>query len=141
MTAEDPLMRFGVTMEQSLLTQIDRLVEEEGYSSRSEFLRRLARDAVIQAEYQIEDREVVGTLTLLYEHRNVNLGHVLNSLQHDYPHVVSASLHVHLDTDDCLEVLVLNGSSHRVRELARELYRLRGVKLAKLSLAHSSSCS
>ncbi len=135
---EDPVTRFGVTMEQSLLQEIDRLVEERGYASRSDFLRRLARRAVTQRKFEDEEQRVVGTLTLLYEHSRVNLGHELTTIQHDYARAVASSLHVHLSHDDCLEVLVLQGSSRDVRELADQLRRLRGVKFSELSVAASS---
>lgn len=135
---EDPVTRFGVTMEQSLLQEIDRLVEERGYASRSDFLRRLARRAVTQRKFEDEEQRVIGTLTLLYEHSRVNLGHELTTIQHDYARAVASSLHVHLSHDDCLEVLVLQGSSRDVRELADQLRRLRGVKFSELSVAASS---
>ncbi len=136
--ADDDLMRFGVTMPRNLLEQLDKLVDEQGYSSRSDFIRRLARQALVQREFESGNEQVVGTLTLVYEHRRVNLGHKLNDIQHKHLSVVISSLHVHLSGDDCLEVLVLQGESQQVRALADDLKCLRGVKLAKLSVASSA---
>ncbi len=135
---DDPVTRFGVTMEKSLLEDIDRLVEDRGYASRSDLIRRLARRAVTERKFEDEEQVVVGTLTLLYEHSRVNLGHELTRIQHDYANAVASSLHVHLSSDDCLEVLVLSASSRDVRELAEQLRCLRGVKFSELSVAASS---
>ncbi|MFO8060420.1 MAG: nickel-responsive transcriptional regulator NikR [Bacillota bacterium] len=135
MSCDDPLMRFGITMERSLLQRLDRVIEEKGYSSRSDFLRRLARAAVVEAEFESQEKEMVGTLTLLYQHEHVNLGHALTSAEHGHLGTVTATIHVHLDEGNCLEVLVLQGSSRHIREIADEIASMRGVKLAELSLA------
>ncbi len=139
MSCDDPLMRFGITMERSLLQRLDRVIEEKGYSSRSDFLRRLARVAAVEAEFESQETEMVGTLTLLYQHEQVNLGHALTSIEHGHLGTVTASLHVHLDAGDCLEVLVLQGHSSHIREIADQIASMRGVKLAELSLAAVST--
>ncbi len=139
MSCDDPLMRFGITMQQSLLERLDHVIEEKGYSSRSDFLRRLARGAVVEAEFEDQEAELVGTLTLLYQHKHVNLGHALTSTEHGHLGTITASLHVHLDEGDCLEVLVLQGRSCHIREIADQIGSMRGVKMAKLALAALSS--
>ncbi len=124
-------------MQKSLLDEIDCLVEKQGYASRSDFLRRIARKALVEEEHKTSDRSVIGTLTLLYEHENINIGHALNDLQHQFLDEVISSLHVHLDNANCLEILVLRGSSQQVRNLAKRMQSMRGIKLAKLVLARS----
>ena len=124
-------------MQKSLLDEIDCLVEKQGYASRSDFLRRIARKALVEEEHKTSDRSVIGTLTLLYEHENINIGHALNDLQHQFLDEVISSLHVHLDNANCLEILVLRGSSQQARNLAKRMQSMRGIKLAKLVLARS----
>jgi len=124
-------------MEQELVDQVDGVVERLGYASRSDFLRRAARAAVVQAEAETVDAWVVGTLTLVYSHRQANIGHALNDQEHQHLQAVTATLHVHLDRDECLEVLILQGLSDEVRRLADALGAMRGVKLARLSVVTS----
>jgi len=135
--SKSDLCRFGVTMEKDLLKKIDELVKREGYSSRSDYLRRIARKAVNRAEFEKDDQPAIGTLTLLYEHQTVNLGHELTKIQHSCTDIITSSLHVHVSPKNCLEILILRGHSGRIKHLANELKRLRGVKFSDLSIAGS----
>lgn len=130
--ARDALVRFGVAMESSLLDDFDALVETRG-STRSELLRDLAR-AEITRTRQRSDVAAVGTLTLVYDHHVRDLGEKLTEMQHDLGDQVRSTLHVHLDHDHCLEVIVLMGRARHLHEVADRLLATKGVKHGALEL-------
>lgn len=134
------LMRFGVSAEEELLQNFDRLINGQGYENRSEALRDLMRDALVKArlEHSSETNEVLGSLTLVYDHHASDLSDKMNELQHDHHHLVVSVLHVHVNHDDCMEVIVLRGSLREVRSLADGLLSLKGVKHGKLFVTVSS---
>ena len=124
--------RFGVSMERELLEQFDTLLAREGYVSRSEAIRDLVRARLVEQEWERPTASVVATITVVYEHSAHELGRVLTEMQHHYHGVIICSTHVHLDEENCLEVVVLKGRSGRVREIADRLISTRGVKHGKL---------
>jgi CopG family transcriptional regulator, nickel-responsive regulator len=123
---KDPLVRFGVAIEGSLLGQLDGLAAERG-CTRSELLRDLARAAVGRAKVP-KGVEAVGALTLVYDHHVRNLSRKLTDLQHELGDGVRSALHVHLSHDLCLEVIVMRGFSDRLRSIADRILAMRGVK-------------
>lgn len=127
-------MRFGVSIENDLLESFDRLVGERKYATRSEALRDLIRDALVQSrlEEHAGETEVLGTLTLVYDHHAHDLADQMAEVQHDHHEMVVSVLHVHISHDDCMEVIVLRGRTKAVRELANALLSLKGVKHGKL---------
>lgn len=126
--------RFGVSIPNRLLEQFDGLVAEKGYGNRSEALRDLIRDVLVEAEWE-SDEETVGTVTLVYDHHVKELSDDLNSIQHDMGDAIISSLHVHLDHDMCLEVIVVRGKSSRIRKMADRLIGTKGVVHGKLTTA------
>jgi len=125
------LRRFGVSIEGPLLDRFDRLIAEKGYRNRSEALRDLIRDRMVEEDWT-RNAEVIGTVTLVYNHHVRELTERLNELQHHHYGQVLSSLHVHLDEENCLEVIVVRGSAGDVSELADHLIGTRGVKHGKL---------
>jgi len=123
---KDPLVRFGVAIEGSLLGQLDGLAGERG-CTRSELLRDLARAAVGRAKVP-KGVEAVGALTLVYDHHVRNLSRKLTDLQHELGDGVRSALHVHLSHDLCLEVIVMRGLSDRLQSIADRILAMRGVK-------------
>lgn len=128
------LQRFGVSVEDELLESFDRLVTARGYATRSEALRDLMRDALVQSrlEEQPKGADVLGSLTLVYDHHAHELTDKMAELQHDHHELVVSVLHVHLSHDDCMEVIVLRGASKQVRALSDSLLSLKGVKHGRL---------
>ncbi len=128
------LLRFGVSAEEELLQNFDRLITSQGYANRSEALRDLMRDALVKSRLEDapETSEVLGSLTLVYDHHASDLSEKMNSLQHDFFHFIVSVLHVHISHDDCMEVIVLRGEIKQVRSLADALLSLKGVKHGKL---------
>jgi len=125
------LKRFGVSMEEDLLEEFDKLIHSKGYTTRSEALRDLARSALAQEVLADESAEAVATVSLVYNHHVPNLSSKLTEAQHQALDLIASTLHVHLDEDQCLETLILRGPYGRVRELADRLISVKGVKYGK----------
>ncbi len=129
------LSRFGVSIEDELLVSFDQLVSDRAYATRSEALRDLMRDALIQSRIEGQQEEgvdVLGSLTLVYDHHAHDLTERMAELQHDHHGLVVSVLHVHISHDDCMELIVLRGGAGEVRALANSLLSLKGVKHGKL---------
>lgn len=122
------LTRFGVSLDEELLEPFDALCAVKGYSNRSEAIRDLIRKALVAEEWHQADGQGAGTLTLVYDHHKNDLARRLTQMQHDEHDIIIATLHVHLDHHNCLEVLILKGETTRVRALADKLISCKGVK-------------
>lgn len=119
-------------MDQELLARFDQQRRRRGYRSRSEAIRDLVRDHLVEQEWQAGLGEVVGTVTIVYDHHARELDHILTEMQHSDPQAVLCSTHVHLDRRNCLEVVVVRGVPQQVRSLAERLIATRGVKHGRL---------
>jgi len=128
------LTRVAISIDKRLMERFDALMEEKGFTNRSEAIRDLIRDALVEREWE-EGREVVGTITLVYNHHTRELSDNLNELQHSYYGSIISNLHIHLDEHNCLEVMVVRGNSAEVRALADRLIGTRGVVHGKLTMA------
>ena len=127
------LERFGVSMENNLLKSFDELVETRGYSSRSEAIRDLVRQQLVKDEWADPDADVIGTVTIVYEHHEHELSNVLAELQHTCHEAIICSTHIHMDAHNCLEIIILRGPSSRVKYISNALISTRGVKHGELS--------
>jgi len=128
------LSRIGVAIDASLLSKFDELISERGYTNRSEAFRDLIRDELVRRDWEEPDLPVVGTVTLVYDHHVRQLSERLTGFQHDHHHNILSTLHVHLDHDNCLEVLVVKGKAGAVRKIADALISTKGVKHGRLTL-------
>lgn len=128
-------IRFGVSLDSDLLEKFDGLCQERCYQTRSEAIRDLIRRELVQKQWEDENQEVAGTLTLVYNHHHSDLAQKMIELQHQALDVIITSLHVHIDTHNCLEVLVLRGPAQDVRSVSQRLISTRGIKHGKLSLS------
>jgi CopG family nickel-responsive transcriptional regulator len=129
------LRRFGVAIESDLLEQFDDLMNKRGYTNRSEAFRDLARAELVKESSEKPDANVVGTVTIVYDHHVRSLSEKLTELQHQHHKSVVSSMHVHLDHDHCLEVVVLRGKAKDVRHTAESLISTKGVKHGRLIVA------
>lgn len=125
-------IRFGVSIDGQLLQQFDELIRDKGYSNRSEAVRDLMRDALVERQWSQDDAETVGTVTLVYDHHTRDLSDRLTEHQHHHHQAIISVLHVHLDAHNCLEVVVVRGTAQEVKKLADELIGTKGVKHGKL---------
>lgn len=133
------LCRIGVAIDEDLLKRFDALIHKRGYTNRSEAFRDLIREELVENTWKTPESQVVGTLTLVYNHHVRQLTEKLTDMQHDFhPHILS-TLHVHLDHDHCLEVLVLRGKAAVVQKLADALIATKGVKHGRLTMTTSGS--
>ncbi len=126
--------RFSISMEGGLLKKFDRNLKKHGYSNRSEAVRDLVRKTLIDEEWKAGE-EVVGVITLVFDHHQRQLQDKLTELQHDHHDLIISSTHVHLDHDNCLEVIIVKGEAGTVRKLADQLKATRGVKSSELTSA------
>ncbi len=123
--------RFGISIPKKLLGRFDRAIKAKGYSNRSEAIRDLMREYLVGVEWK-GSGEVVGSLTLVYDHEVRGLADKLTDLQHEYPSNIISSMHIHLDERNCMELLVIRGSAKVVQRIADSLISSRGVKQGKL---------
>jgi CopG family nickel-responsive transcriptional regulator len=131
------LSRIGVAIDAALLKKFDAHITRRGYTNRSEAFRDLIRDELVESAWERPESEVVGTVTLVYNHHVRMLNERLTNLQHEVFHNVLSTMHVHLDHDNCLEVLVVRGKSSDVRQIADALISTKGVKHGRLTITTS----
>ena len=134
MRKSNEVIRFGVSMEKGLLDEFDALAHDKGYENRSEAIRDMVRDLLVEKKLREENTEGVGTLTLVYNHHQRELEEKLTNYQHDHLESVVSTVHVHLSHHLCLEVLILRGKSKEIRKVADGLIATKGVQHGKLLL-------
>ncbi len=127
------LSRIGVSIDSDLLHRFDSYIAGKGYENRSEAFRDLIRDRLVESA--VVAGNVVGTVTLIYDHHTRLLPEKLTDLQHEYHDVVISTLHAHLDHERCLEVVILRGKSKRVQQLADRLISIKGVQHGRLVMS------
>ena len=133
------LSRIGVAIDSDLLEKFDRLIASRGYTNRSEAFRDLIREELIQKTAERADSNVVGTVTLVYDHHVRMLNEKLTGFQHSHFHHILSTLHVHLDHDNCLEILVVKGKAGVVKKIADALISTKGVKHGQLTLTSTGA--
>ena len=128
------LSRIGVAIDSDLLERFDQHIAKRGYTNRSEAFRDMIREDLVEHASESPDARVIGSVTLVYDHHVRMLSDRLTDLQHDAHHIILSTLHVHLDHDNCLEVIVVKGKSGEVRRVADALISTKGVKLGRLTI-------
>ena len=126
------LVRFSISLEESLLGFIDDRMIPLGYASRSEFLRDLIRKKMIDEKWEI-GKEAIGVLTLIYDHHQRELASKMTALQHNTLANIICNLHVHISHHDCLEVIIIKGNKDEIEKVTTQIGGLRGVKYYNLS--------
>lgn len=133
------LSRIGVAIPEDLLAKFDRLIARRGYANRSEAFRDLIRHELVEETAASPESDVFGTVTLVYDHHVRLLTERLTELQHKYHAAILSSLHVHLDHDNCLEVILVRGKAAVVRKLADALIATKGVKHGRFTVTTSGA--
>ena len=131
------LSRIGVAIDSDLLAKFDELIAKRGYTNRSEAFRDLIRGELVEETWESPESQVVGTVTLVYNHHTRMLSEKLTDMQHDHHRQILSTLHVHLDHDNCLEVLVVKGPAKSVQDIAGRLISTKGVKHGRLTITTS----
>ena len=128
------LKRFSISLEEKLLDIFDQHIKARAYNNRSEAIRDLIRKAFVKEEWET-DKPVMGVISLVYDHHQHKLQEKVTLVQHDFHHHIISTTHVHMDHDNCLEVIVVKGKAHEVRELADRLTALKGVRDGNLAMS------
>jgi len=135
------LVRFSVSLEKDLLDSFDKHCEQNQFATRSEAIRQLLREKLTAAAFDADSADVSASLTLIYDHHKTHLTDKMIEIQHAHTNCVVATMHVHLDHDLCMEVIVLRGESTELQNLAAELSGLKGIHQAQLVVARAVAAS
>jgi CopG family nickel-responsive transcriptional regulator len=126
--------RFSVSLPAPLARELDHMAKEKGYDNRSLAMADMIRAQLVEHRQQRADAEIAGSITLVYDHHRHHLQDLLTDLQHDHGDVILATLHVHLDHDNCLELIAVRGQAGKIKHLADEMIAAKGVKHGKLTI-------
>ncbi len=127
----DQCIRFGVSLSQELLGRFDAHIKERGYANRSEAIRDCIRSELVQREWETSSEETAAAVVLVYDHHKKGVAEHLTALQHQAHDHVIATMHAHLDHDNCMEVILLRGTAPKIKELAKRLASAKHVKLGR----------
>jgi CopG family nickel-responsive transcriptional regulator len=127
------LVRFGISLPEELSIQFNALIKSKNYQNRSEAIRDLIRNVLIQ-DAITGNEQMVGVLALIYDHHKRELQDKLTELQHDHVEAIISAMHVHLDHVNCLEVIIIRGIASRIRQLADRMIATKGIKHGNLYL-------
>ena len=128
------LIRFGVSLEKGLLDRFDRLIRGRNYTNRSEAFRDLIRQELIKKQWR-EGKKIAGAITLIYNHHKRELLNKITDIQHDFQGVIISTQHIHLDHNNCLEIVAIKGNPKEAQRLTDTLKSIKGIKHATLSMS------
>lgn len=128
------LFRFGISLNKDLLDKFDRIIRERNYTNRSEAFRDLIRHELVKKQWQ-EDKEIAGAITLIYDHHKRELLNKITDIQHDFQKIIISTQHIHLDHNNCLEIVAIKGAPKKAQKLADTLKSIKGVKHGTLSMS------
>uniref|UniRef100_A0A7C2SN02 Putative nickel-responsive regulator n=1 Tax=Archaeoglobus fulgidus TaxID=2234 RepID=A0A7C2SN02_ARCFL len=130
---EEGITRIGVSLPKNLLDEFDRIISTRGYSSRSEAIRDAIRTYIAEYRWlESEKGEVVGVLVVLYDHNVKGVSDLLINVQHDFHEIITSSTHIHLNEDQCLEIILVKGKMERIKLLVDKISATRGVLNVKM---------
>ncbi len=128
------LKRFTVSLEEKLLDTFDTYIQKRSYNNRSEAIRDLIRKTLVKKEWEA-DKSVMGVISLVYDHHQHQLQEKVTEVQHDFHHHIVSTTHVHMDHNNCLEVIIVRGNGMEIQALADKLIALRGVRDGHLAMS------
>jgi CopG family nickel-responsive transcriptional regulator len=128
------LVRFGVSLDKYLLSRFDELIQAQNYTNRSEAIRDLIREKLVEEQWK-HGGMVAGAVTLIYDHHQRDLLSRITDIQHDYQKMIISTQHIHLDHNHCLEVIAVRGVAQNVLKLAYSLRSIKGVRHGTLSMS------
>lgn len=128
----EKIIRKGIAFDKSKLIEFDKLIKKKGYKNRSEALRDLIRNSLITEKEKDPEKVMMSTLTIVYNHHEHNVQNNLTHIQHHHPGLIRSSLHIHMNSDNCMEVLIIEGKNKLIKKLANEIIATKGVKHGKL---------
>lgn len=128
----DKIIRFSVSLPEKLLEELDKKVTAQGYASRSEFTRDLIREKIVKDDWQDDGSDVIGVLTMIYTHHQNELVQKILEIQHDAHIKIMCNTHVHVNHENCLETIMIQGKVSKIKDFAQKIGGLKGVKFSKL---------
>ncbi len=128
------IIRFGVSIGESLLEKFDALIDDKGYTNRSEAIRDLIRNKLVESDWEsgAGTGDAIGTITIVYDHHTREISDKLTDIAHNFHDLVISTMHDHLTHSSCLEVMVVKGAGDQIRSFADKVISIRGVKHGKL---------
>ena len=133
--ADDPVSRISISIPSELLRRFDDHTERLGYESRSKAVQDAMQSLITESKWMCDKMGGgVGAIAMVYDHRVKGLGDELTDIRHHFKEIICASLHVHLDADNCLEIIAVQGKTEDIRTLTQELKTRKGVKQAQLAI-------
>lgn len=128
------LYRFGVSMDQDLIEKFDKLIEKKGYSNRSEAIRDLIRESIAEDKIDVKNELMFGVVSFIYNHHQRELEQKITDYQHhNYKSIISTT-HIHIDNENCLEIIILKDRAKNIKAMADKLFSYKGVKSGRVSL-------
>jgi CopG family nickel-responsive transcriptional regulator len=131
--ANDAIIRFSISLPEELLISLDSQIINRGYASRSEFIRDLIREQLVEDRWNSLDESVIGVLTLIYDHHQRDLMQRMTDVQHNTKAHMLCNTHVHIDHHNCLETIMIQGTPQQVEEIAGKIGGLKGINFSKLT--------
>ena len=131
------IKRFGVSLDSELLEKFDKTIERKGYSKRSEAIADIIRNSLIQDSIEKGKGNVFGIISMVYDHHTRGTDEKLTDVQHSQHNNIIATTHVHIDHNNCLEIIIVSGKANEIKTLAENLQSVRGVKHTKYTLTKS----
>jgi CopG family nickel-responsive transcriptional regulator len=128
------LKRFGVSLEEDLLTELDHLVERDNFPNRSRAIAYLVQKSIIQEKWD-KDEVVAGALVVVYDHSKLEMHKEVNAIQHNYNCLILSGQHIHLDDHNCLEVITVRGKAQKLLKLENKYKGLKGIKNVELVMS------
>ena len=133
---EEGVTRIGVSLPKNLLDEFDSIIETRGYSSRREAIRDAIRSYISEYKWmEKEEGEIIGVVNVIYDHHTRGVTDAIIDLQHEFGEIISTTLHVHLDKDSCLEMILVKGEMQKIKKMVDKITALRGVMNVKLITA------
>ena len=121
------LVRFGISIDKKLIEKFDSLIKKRNYQNRSEAIRDLIRESLVEEEWK-HNQQIIGAIALVYNHHQRQLVNKLLDIQHNFYDVVISSQHIHIDHDNCLEIMIVKGLSGVIRDFYNKIKSIKGVK-------------
>ncbi len=128
------VFRFGISLPKDLIDKFDKLIKEKNYTNRSKAFGDLIRQELVKKEW-LEGKEIAGAITLIYDHHKRELLNKITDVQHDFQKVIISTQHIHLDHNNCLEIVAIKGNPKEAQRLTDTLKSIKGVKHATLSMS------
>ena len=131
-----PLARFGVSLDEDILKELDAYVIENSFPNRSQAIRHLVEKNIVEKKWQC-NQMVAGAIVLVYDHHKSDITTKSNEIQHKYHEVILSSQHFHLNHDTCLEIIAVKGASKILTELSDKLIGMKNIIHGKLVMSRT----